>query len=441
MFIDLVLSGPVSQRAAASVLRLFVEHLGWNGQRLPCANSGRLWIIRVGLYALTSPKPEADDWLWMMDHTVQLGPWKCLVIVGIRLSHWRSLDRPLRHEDLELLNVTPMVTANGEAVAEQLKQTTSQTGLPVAVLSDEGAELKSGMSLFTEQLPEDTTVPEDTTAVPHLHDIKHKAAILLKKQLGASDQWEQFVKQLTRTRLKVSLTSLAFLNPPRLRNKARFMNLQDIVTWGIKVLRFLEDRPAIAPEAGDQPKALDAEQLEAKLGWLRGFDNSLRQWAELLSVIEAAEKYVRVEGYHKRAKEELAERLRPLATQPSGQELMHDLLAFVQQESDKLGKDKRILGHTEILESLLGKYKQTQARHSQGGMTASLLNIGAAVCSRTPEVIRQALSATPVSAVNEWVKESLGQTIASKRKHALGSQAVPTEQNRPENESASLAPI
>ena len=79
MFIGLVLSGPVSQRAAASVLNLLSYWLNCENARLPCANSGRLWMVRVGLFALTCKKQPADDWLWMMDHTVQLGPWKCLL--------------------------------------------------------------------------------------------------------------------------------------------------------------------------------------------------------------------------------------------------------------------------------------------------------------------------------------------------------------------------
>ena len=95
-------------------------------------------MVRVGLYALTCEKEKADDWLWMMDHTVQLGRWKCLVIVGIRVSVWRCLDRPLRHEDLSLLNLTPMKSADKEAVAEELKRTGQKMGTPVAVLSDEG---------------------------------------------------------------------------------------------------------------------------------------------------------------------------------------------------------------------------------------------------------------------------------------------------------------
>jgi hypothetical protein len=408
-FIDLVLSGPVSQRAAASVLRLVAKWSDGDNARLPCANSGRLWMVRLGLYSLRCEKERADDWLWIMDHTVQLGPRKCFVIVGIRVSVWQSLERPLCHQDLSLLNLTPMLTANKQAVAEQLQQTYSQMGRPAAVLSDEGAELKSGMQLFQQQL-----VEADIPQPPHLHDIKHKAATFLKKELETTDTWASFVKQLTRTRLNVTLTSLAFLNPPRLRNKARFMNLDGVVNWGARALKFLK-APRDFPE-----ERIDLDQLEAKLAWLREFEQPLQAWEELLTVIEAAEKYVRCEGYHHGARNKLAQVLQPLAQRPSSQPLKTKLLDFVEQESQKLKPGQRVLGHTEILESLLGKYKQIQGRHSQGGMTASLLNLGAAVLNRTPEVVQQALQAVPVQAIYEWVRQNLGQTIASKQKTALG---------------------
>ena len=409
MFLDLVLSGPVSQRAAGAVLRLLAAWMNWEQPRLPCANSGRLWMVRVGLFALTCEKPRADDWLWMMDHTVQLGPWKCLVIVGIRLSVWQSLERPLRHEDLSLLNLMPMKAANKEAVAQQLERTSTACGPPAAVLSDEGTELKGGMAIFRQQLPGNRPKP------PHLHDIKHKAAILLKKELEATDTWGLFVKQLTWTKVNVTLTSLAFLNPPRLRNKARFMNLDCVVKWGSRVLRFVQ-APREFPE-----EPIDREKLEEKLGWIREYGQCLREWEELLAVIEAAEDYVRRKGYHKRARDELAKALQPLAKKASSKRLMKGLLEFVTQESKKLKKGQRVLGHTEVLESLLGKYKQIQGRHSQGGMTASLLNIGAVVTNRTPELIEQALTSVSTKTINAWVHQHLGQTVASKQKTAFGS--------------------
>jgi hypothetical protein len=407
LFMNLVLSGPVSQRAAASVLRLLASCLKWGKMRLPCANSGRLWMVRVGLYALRCEKEKADDWLWMMDHTVQLGPWKCLVIVAIRVSVWRSLDRPLRHEDLSLLNLTPMKTADRKAVAKELRRTGEKMGTPVAVLSDEGAELKSGMELYREELKRGSPKP------PHLHDIKHKAAAYLKKELHRTDRWAEFVKRLSNTKVGVVLTDLAFLNPPRLRNKARFMNLECVVQWGRRVLQLL-NKPTNFPG-----NPIDLDQLERKLGWLRGFEKELRAWAELLEVIDAAEKYVRRHGYHRQAERKLRRVLHPLAKRNASRRLMKRLLDFIKEQSDKLKRGQHMPGHTEVLESLLGKYKDTQARHSQGGMTASLLNIGAIVLTKSPEIIQQALAATPVKTVTNWVRNNLGQTVASRRKLAL----------------------
>jgi predicted DNA-binding antitoxin AbrB/MazE fold protein len=76
-----------------------------------------------------------------MDHTLQLGPWKCLIIVGVRLSAWEPQCGPLAHEDLVLLNLTPMEHSSGEAVAKQLRAAVPQTSRPRAILTDGGADL------------------------------------------------------------------------------------------------------------------------------------------------------------------------------------------------------------------------------------------------------------------------------------------------------------
>jgi len=83
-----------------------------------------------------------------MDHTLQLGPYKCLVIVGVRLSAWRQNRRPLQHTDLALLNLTPMEQATGECVHAALAQTVPVTGVLRLVLCDGGTELQRGMELL-----------------------------------------------------------------------------------------------------------------------------------------------------------------------------------------------------------------------------------------------------------------------------------------------------
>lgn len=418
LFTALVLSAAVSQRAAAAVLEL-ISGLLPGLPRLPCANTGRLWMLRLGLYELTREKTHADDWIWIMDHTVQLGPWKCLVIVGVRLSAW-DRTRPLEHQDLTLLNLTPMRQSTGEAVAEQLASTVEQTGIPRAVLSDEGAELISGTQLFCGRVAA-------ASQVPHVHDIKHKVATLLKKELHTDEIWQAFVTQSNRTKLGVTLTDLAFLTPPSLKNKARYMNLDTLVNWGQRALTFL-DHPRDFPE---QP--VDRDKLEQKLGWLRDYRQPLAAWEELLHVGGAAETYIRRAGYHPGAGQELDQVLTPLARGAASLRLKAGLQAFVTQQTQDLPDGERLVGSSEVLESLLGKYKRIQGTHSKGGMTGALLNIGATLLDKTPASIQQALAAVPVQQVTHWLREKLGLSIPAQQAFVLrGNKTDPQNQLLPQ---------
>ena len=127
LFIQGALVARAGQRCLAAVLQLVAPWLP-GGHETPCANTGRLWLLRLGLYELTRPKPKADDWVWILDHTVQLGGMKALIIVGIRLSQWEEPRRPLRHEDLTVLDVVPMRHSSGPAVQARLEVVAQQTG-------------------------------------------------------------------------------------------------------------------------------------------------------------------------------------------------------------------------------------------------------------------------------------------------------------------------
>lgn len=406
LFAELVLKAATSQRAAASALEIVAPYIP-GLERIPCANSGRLWLMRLGLYELLRPKEVADDWVWMMDHTVQLGPWKCLVIAGIRLSAWRAKEGPLEHEDLTLLNLTPMEQSSGEAVAAELQETRERTGIvPAAVLSDEGAELKKAMGLSR-------AASSEFQKVPHVYDIKHKVATILKKELHHDRTWQSFVTRTNRTKLQVTLTELAFLVPPGLKTKARYMNLDTLVHWGCRGLAYLDD-PCDFPGQKVEPK-----RLRQKLGWLREYRGALADWDELLAVGARAESYIRREGYHVGAAEALQAELAEVARRPASLRMQAALVAFVAEQSRDLAPGQRLLGSTEVLESLLGKYKRIQGTHSKGGMTASLLSIGAAVLKKSATVIQTAMATVPVAAVGQWVRDKLGLTISAQQSLAF----------------------
>src|SRR5579864_9414608 len=82
LYLRLVLSG-TSLRGSSRVLAITAEACDW-GIDIPHWTTGRLWLMRVGHALLTMPLPQADDWAWLVDLSVQIGQEKCLVILGIR---------------------------------------------------------------------------------------------------------------------------------------------------------------------------------------------------------------------------------------------------------------------------------------------------------------------------------------------------------------------
>lgn len=120
----------------------------WDIEASPASyHSTRLWLLRLGLFQLNRPKQRADDWMWIVDHTLQMGDRKGLIIVGVRQSAWDAEDRVLSHEDVDLIDLQPVTKSNGNVVYRQLKAATATTGVPRAIVSDNGGDLHSGIAV------------------------------------------------------------------------------------------------------------------------------------------------------------------------------------------------------------------------------------------------------------------------------------------------------
>jgi len=212
LFVELVIAGPVSQRGASQALAQILERLFGTQVRIPCANTGRLWILRLGLYELTRPKEKADDWVWIVDHTIQISSVKCLLIVGCRLRDWEQDRRPLRRTDLEVLALEPVEKSSGEIVCEQFQRTAKITGVPRAIVTDGGSDLQRGKAFYRELHPE----------VASCYDIAHKTALFLKKALAKDERWQEFLKKMAASKKQSVRSPVAFLAPPLVPDQARY---------------------------------------------------------------------------------------------------------------------------------------------------------------------------------------------------------------------------
>lgn len=165
---------------------------------------------------------------------------------------------------------------------------------------------------------------------------------------------------------------------------------------------------------------MDRQKLKEKLSWLRSYQPALNRWSELLAVARAAEKMVQG-GIHSSICDELRVQLQPLATTPAARRMCRHVLAFLADQSAGMSPGKRVIGSTEVLESIIGKYKRVQSCHSKGGMTAMLLSIGAMIGKQTTSSIKQALEDVRSADVETWCSDHLGITIQSQRRRALGA--------------------
>ena len=404
LMLQLVLNAAVSLRGSARVLNIVNAVLGQPLARVPCWFSVRSWLLRVGYYKLMRTKTMADDWCWIMDHTIQLGKTKCLLILGIRLSELPK-GRSLQYQDLEPIDLLPVETSTGEVVWKQLENIATKTGVPRAIVSDAGSDLKSGIAQFCDQ--HDSCVS--------LYDIKHKTACLIKAGLTQDVDWQAFIKQAGQTKKLRQQTALSHLKPPNQRSKARYMNIEILLRWGIETLKILA--------SGKNFNEAEQPQL-SKLEWLKNYQGKLHEWGELLQVATLTEQTVRQDGITREGYQTLERQFqeqRPELNYAPAIKLKSNLIDFVNTQGKVCKENERLLGSSEIIESVFGKQKYLERDYAKEGFTSLILGIGAFVGTLTADNVKEALVSTPVKKVLKWCKDELGETLQSKKNIAYSA--------------------
>lgn len=412
VFLSLVLSASASFQCASQAFTVFSPYIPLRGGvSAPSWVCGRLWLLRLGYYKLTRPKPRAPDWVWIVDHTVQIGPEKCLVIVGIRLSCLPPPCRSLGHADLEPIAVCPVTTSNGAIVCQQLEEATAQTGVPRQIVSDGGSDLQKGIRTFCQTHP-------DTIWT---YDIKHTIALMFKHELEKDAAWQEFQAKAASTKQQVQQTSLAFLAPRNQRTKARYMNVPELIRWGRQLLDVVTQVAPFARQNAEEAAQKGRQHLLKKFGWIREFASQLQEWEEMVTLAEMTEQFVRTEGFHYGASRELAHRFGTRGQTPRPSRFRVSVLHVVAEESAKASPVERLVGSSEVLESLFGKLKHLEGEQAKSGITGLILSLPAMVAPTTEEVLYQAIETTSTQQVLNWCNEHIGRSLQVKRRSVFNT--------------------
>ena len=83
----------------------------------------------------------------------------------------------------------------------------------------------------------------------------------------------------------------------------------------------------------------------------------------------------------------------------------------MREEGAKAKAGERLVGSSEVIESIFGKWKRVEGDQVRSGLTGLVLALGALVAHTTPEVIKHALESVPTKTVLAWCREKLGKTV------------------------------
>jgi hypothetical protein len=376
-----------SLRGAAAAMTLLVQEQ-IASIAVPSFSAIRSWLLRVGLYALTRPlQRRTRGWVWLVDHTIQIGTLKILVILGCPLDRVPFGERALQLADLQMVALVPMEQSTGAAVDKELDRAVERTGVPAQIVGDQGSDLKKGITDFCNWEIRTEYVP----------DVAHYGASLLERSWSDLPRWREFYSQLQSTSSKLRQTKAAYLLPPRPRSKARFMNVGVQLHFARRVLKLLT-RP------------VPHEKAMAYYGWLLDYQADLAVWQREHGLVQTTIELLRVHGLHAESLAELEESWGPISGPDSTRGIAESLRAYVTRHKPK-DEEKRFVASSEVLESAFGKLKRLERDQSSDGLTGLVLALGAMMGTTSEEDLRQALEATPEKKVKNWVKNKLGATM------------------------------
>jgi hypothetical protein len=231
----------------------------------------------------------------------------------------------------------------------------------------------------------------------------------LKHRLEPAPRWAEFLTQVGKTRNTAKQTEWAFLLPPVLRSKSRYLNLGELIRWATQTSWLIEHKPKALLEHGD------AARLEEKMGWVLGFTAELTLWRQWYQVAARTEQVVRNRGLYPGVEVEVRQRLQGVSTEAKSKDMAAEMVAFVADQCKGLKQGERLPGSTQVLESCFGTLKALEKDHSRSGFTGLVLGLAALVGRVTKEVVRQALASTPIKAVRRWCEQNVGRSLQSKR--------------------------
>lgn len=362
----------------------------------PCNTTITNWVLKIGYYELTKEKVKSDDWIILLDHSIQIGNQKILVIYGVRQCEIK-FDRALKYTDLTILSIVAKTKWTGEDVAQEIQKLENKIGEIIYAIADYGANLKKGLKICE---------------IKHIHDITHWMAIEVEKLYKNEEKYKSFCLKMSVLRTKFLQTDMAHIIPPQQRKKSFYQNIKSISDWAMKSLKFLDS---------ETQKSKTYMRERENLVWLKDYQAFIFELDEINGTVCAIEKVLKTKGLSSETIRTCNSILNMshLNTTVNGQNLKTIMLNYMVQTLTLIPQNQALLCTTDILESAFGKYKNYVNSNPMACVTNLILCLATFTCSLAENEIVAALESVKMKDIKKWTNDNIGDSVLKKRTDML----------------------
>jgi hypothetical protein len=337
-------------------------------------------------------------WIAIIDHSINIGTKKLFVVLRIEMDVLYKKDKAISLEDCECIGLKVCEVVNGESVKKDLEKIFEVSGKPTAIIKDTDATLNKGVKLLNKTQKEPIALIED---------ISHVVAKSLKKEFEETKSYKRFTKLLKDGSARIRNTDIAFVTPPKLRNKARFQNVSRLGKWGEKMMEHFSIK-------GRAKKDSILDRLRKAFPEFSKLKSFILNFSKTTSVTSKVMERLKKKGLDKSTYNDCKLFLKELPRSSTTAKLLREWLDKHLKIQQKLDSPSLPVS-SDIIESLFGKFKHTIEKSPQSDMNHSILVIPL-LCGRMSEdKISNALNSVSQKELEKWKKDNIGETMRSKR--------------------------
>ena len=132
-------------------------------------------------------------------------------------------------------------------------------------------------------------------------------------------------------------------------------------------------------------------------------------------------------GLTQNSKTDFIEQTQPLQLSPSNEVFKAKLLDYLDLQTASLPPEKSLLGSSDLIESLFGKYKLFSTKSPLKHMGHLVLTLPLLTAKLTTELISTAMETVSFAAVSDWYRSVFGLSPLAKRRAVFKGTTVDTE--------------